>query len=695
MVCHPECLDASSPDNTAGVKGPGSPLWTLVALKDPNLGVVTCPTFATTNNPPATNNNGGICANVLPPPPTNSACKGSIHALSLGYVGGGCAATQNSQPGDTCTNYINNPTASPVRIRVTDGGGGKVFLDTGIPASAELGEIVSFVAGPKADDHFAADMVITLYDASNTLIERVKLKTDCSQPLKLGDLYGGLRVIGMTSHDGGTAELGTVVKYTYEIKNDGVLPLTNVTVVDDLLGTVPGSPLAVLGPGQTVTLTTSVLVTEPATNTVVVSGFQGSTQCSATGTATVVRAPSPCPCVLGYPFDSSNPRTSVTFSESECLRAFSPNVAGPNDTLKVWYNDEHALTLGVRRVTVKASTGTTTTDYPLTPLNTVPGSAINPQVGSTALIGEQAGTDLSQRPMYPALFITDITFDPSSRSNDWQYGGTPIPPHAVFGAWKGAVRVVDKTFNPPLVTVTPDADPAIKNDTLGDGRLGPGGDIPPAGFGGQYPTPAGIKTFNEGYTAEARWNIADLIASGIMQTGRVYRVQFMVHDGDQNKAGGDAGENCATVGLGATVDCPPAPPPARVCSSGIVGFLVQYTGASRPAGTTITFTGSSGASTTYIFPGGLASGTVLSLPLESDPGRPWTIDATKHGQTKLGTTTSVYFDGLLTEVLHTSCSCKTNNFVPGQPACLDASSPDNPTGIKGEPSPLFLVLDFK
>jgi hypothetical protein len=388
----------------------------------------------------------------------------------------------------------------------------------------------------------------------------------------------------------------------------------------------------------------------------------------------------------------------VDFNESECLRAFSPRIAGPTDTLKVWYNDEHALTLGIRRVIVKFSNGITTTDYPLTPLGSVPDSSLNPQVGSTNLTGDQAGIDLAERPMYPALFITDITDDPNSRSNDWQYGGTPITPNAIFGTWKGAVRTVDKTLNPPKVTVTPDADPA-KNDTLGDGRLGPGGDIPPAGFAGAYLTSAGSKTFNEGYTAEARWNIADLIAAGIMQTNRVYRVQFMVHDGDQNKTGGDVGQVCGTVVLGTVnVDCPTPPPVTnRECSSGIVAFLMKYTGANLPAGTTLTFTGSSATTvtTTYSFPNGLTNGTVLSMSLESDPGRAWTIDATKHGQTKLGTRTSVYINGVLTEILHTSCSCNMNNFIPGQPACLDSGSPDNPTGTKGEPSPLFLVLDFK
>jgi len=86
---------------------------------------------------------------------------------------------------------------------------------------------------------------------------------------------------------------------------------------------------------------------------------------------------------------------------------------------------------------------------------------------------------------------------------------------------------------------------------------------------------------------------------------------------------------------------------------------------------------------------------VLSLPMESDPNRPWTIDATKHNHTKLGTKTEVYFNNVLTEVFHTSCSCNQNNFIPGLPACLDASSPDNATGQKGYPSPMFQVVDFK
>jgi Flp pilus assembly protein TadG len=235
----------------------------------------------------------------------------------------------------------------------------------------------------------------------------------------------------------------------------------------------------------------------------------------------------PAPCVIGYPFSSSNPRTSQTFNESEVLRGFAPQIAGPGDTIKVWYNDEHALTLGIRQVVIKTSkTASTATDYPVTPLSSNPGMTLTPAVGATDQTGEQSGTDPVFRPAFPALFVTDLTNSPTSKAGDWQYNGTPIAPDAVFGTWKAAVKTVDKSRNPALVTVTPDADP-----TKNSWNLGPGSD----------PAPSGLT--NQGYGAEARWDIDSLG----LQVGHPYRLQFMVHDGDQNSGGGDAGQNCMTV----------------------------------------------------------------------------------------------------------------------------------------------------
>jgi hypothetical protein len=122
--------------------------------------------------------------------------------------------------------------------------------------------------------------------------------------------------------------------------------------------------------------------------------------------------------------------------------------------------------------------------------------------------------------MWPVLFLTDVTANPSDTSGDWQKGGVPHTPTAVFGTWKAAVRSVDKTVTPNKITITPDADP-----TKNDWNLGAGAE----------PVPSGLA--NEGYGAEVRWDVP-------LASGHSYRIQVMVHDGDQNKGGGDSGEAC-------------------------------------------------------------------------------------------------------------------------------------------------------
>ena len=242
----------------------------------------------------------------------------------------------------------------------------------------------------------------------------------------------------------------------------------------------------------------------------------------------------------GYPYTSNNPLTSVAFNEAEVLRAIEPAGTWPNGIVRLFYNDEHALTLGVRSVAVKTSGGTTTTDYPVSSLTMDPDSTTSAQVGTTMLAGDQSGLDPSLRPMWPSLFITDVTADPASRVGDWQQGGVPRAPDAIFGTWKGAVRNVDKTVTPNTVSITPDADPAKNNWTLGTGA-----DTVPTGL------------TNQGYGAEVRWNVA-------LTPGRSYRIQVLVHDGDQNKGGGDSGEACVLFCAGGSC-------PAEGCSDGGAG----------------------------------------------------------------------------------------------------------------------------
>src|SRR5262249_53593233 len=154
-------------------------------------------------------------------------------------------------------------------------------------------------------------------------------------------------------------------------------------------------------------------------------------------------------------------------------------------------------TLGVRQVVVKNANGTTTTtNFPIaTAPTTVPLSAgcappscsatggTPPAVGSTAATGDFAAVDGYNRPMYPVVFITDLTTNGADacsptgqgKCGDWQYGGTPQLPSFISGMWKGAVKTIDKTKVPAVVTIVPDADPS-KNTALG-----PGADPIPSG----------------------------------------------------------------------------------------------------------------------------------------------------------------------------------------------------------------------
>ncbi|MGC4087511.1 MAG: hypothetical protein QM756_06395 [Polyangiaceae bacterium] len=226
----------------------------------------------------------------------------------------------------------------------------------------------------------------------------------------------------------------------------------------------------------------------------------------------------------GYPYASSNPRTSIVFNESEVLRAIAPSGGAPLASVKLFYNDEHALTLGVRSVVASG----VTTNYPVSPLTSNPGSVRSPQTGTNLLSGEQSGLDAEGRPMWPALFVTDTTLNPDDRSGDWQQGGTPWNPNAVYGTWKGAVRTVDASG----ASITPDPDPAKNNWNIG---------IPD-------PIPASAMAGKaEGYSAEVRWDL-------VLVAGHSYRIQVMVHDGDQNKVGGDTGEAC--VNFCADSSCP-------------------------------------------------------------------------------------------------------------------------------------------
>jgi hypothetical protein len=154
------------------------------------------------------------------------------------------------------------------------------------------------------------------------------------------------------------------------------------------------------------------------------------------------------------------------------------------------------------------------------------------------------GCDPAGRPVAPALFCTDIT-NANTNNGDWQIaGGMGQSPHFVSGTWKSATTTVNAQGVP---STTVDADPA-KNITKTKNPVtwfaGPDAEPPLGG----YETLANSDL--ESYGAEIRWNVNLITCNGQpLQAGHVYRVQFLVHDGDQNNAGGDSAQSCAIIAL--------------------------------------------------------------------------------------------------------------------------------------------------
>ena len=85
--------------------------------------------------------------------------------------------------------------------------------------------------------------------------------------------------------DGTCGAAGGTVKYYYTVKNTGVTEVTGITVEDDVLGTVDGSPIGSLAPGDSTTLIDQMFIGQTTTNTVTVSGNGGA--CVASDSVTV------------------------------------------------------------------------------------------------------------------------------------------------------------------------------------------------------------------------------------------------------------------------------------------------------------------------------------------------------------------------------------------------------------------------
>src|SRR5437867_485717 len=110
--------------------------------------------------------------------------------------------------------------------------------------------------------------------------------------------------------------------------------------------------------------------------------------------------------------------------------------------------------------------------------------------------------------------------------------------------------------------------------------------------------------------------------------------------GHQKTLTGKANDTCevpiCSLAVEKTACVAAAAPPGAGCTGGAIALTLKYTGASISGPTTVTVTGSSRASVTYSL-ASLNNGDILTQASEND----FTIDATAHGQSKLGSKTTV------------------------------------------------------
>jgi hypothetical protein len=211
-------------------------------------------------------------------------------------------------------------------------------------------------------------------------------------------------------------------------------------------------------------------------------------------------------------------RAGVEFDEPEILIDYAPKppqTAGSNGSITLWGGDENAIVLGLENING--------TPFPISK-STTTASVSNPQIGVPY---SQGGTDTDGRPMFPSLFLTDITNDPNSTIGDWQNGGTPIPPHFISGTWSTSIKNGSNISQSSLQDTK-----NVINKTWN------------LAAGGTAPVPGSTYDDESYYGLEMRWNIQQLLNSGKIQTGHAYRAQFMIRDGDGES---DVAQGCVSI----------------------------------------------------------------------------------------------------------------------------------------------------
>jgi hypothetical protein len=176
---------------------------------------------------------------LAPVPPPDCINAGQPKSLTFRYTGGGCAESNNTQ-----APYKAFCTATPVgglvtgNITVKAAGSSSFTYDVYNVSPSDVAPANEFTI-TFGSSYLKADSYVKITgedEGGNPVTELNKIHTSCSQPLKVGDVFGSLELVAL---NGQTA--GNDVKYTYTLKNVGNSTITGIKLTDDKLGLIADS----------------------------------------------------------------------------------------------------------------------------------------------------------------------------------------------------------------------------------------------------------------------------------------------------------------------------------------------------------------------------------------------------------------------------------------------------------------------
>jgi len=110
--------------------------------------------------------------------------------LEFQYTGGDCSASDNDQSSDKAGCDGDPAMLSTVHI-IASGSKGDVYLVDSVDLAGTFWVDPTLIGGDKIDNN----LIIEIFDESDNLLQTVNLHTSCSQPLAVGNVFGGVELV--------------------------------------------------------------------------------------------------------------------------------------------------------------------------------------------------------------------------------------------------------------------------------------------------------------------------------------------------------------------------------------------------------------------------------------------------------------------------------------------------------------------